>query len=188
MAMVNPNSITPNFKSDDEREKYAIYVINLMLTHKLFPKYDDFTVFVNIGKLPKEERSKAYEVQGMIKKVLNEHRFTTQGDFDDDLKMLDEGRKLILLGSYEKYYSEETKKQELQDTLTWYQSALAKQQFEDYPNIKKLATEANRTSRKNLRVTKWAVGISALMLLITMLVILLSRYKVWPFDSLSTPQ
>jgi hypothetical protein len=104
-------NIKPNFNSDEEKEKHAIYVINLMLSEKLFPKYDDFSIFENIGKLPNEERSKAIDVQDMIKKILKEHTFAIKGHFEDDLKMTDAGRKLTLLGSYENYFGDQSKKQ-----------------------------------------------------------------------------
>jgi hypothetical protein len=95
------------FPTEEEREKHAIHVINLLLSHELFPKYNDFSISTLIGKLPKEERLKAYEIQELVEKILKQNDFADEAvEFKTEIRMTSKGRDLIAAGNYEKFFSE----------------------------------------------------------------------------------
>jgi len=57
-----------------------------------------------------------------------------------------------------------------------------KNELSDYSETKQLAKNADKTGKDSLNVSKWSMRISLLSLLIILITILLTRYKIWPFD------
>src|SRR5688572_4195889 len=69
----------------------------------------------------------------------------------------------------------ENKMQQQEQKVTrqklWFETEEAKRRYEDYPDTKKLALNADKYSRESLTTSKWAMRISVLSILITLTII-----------------
>ena len=83
---------------------------------------------------------------------------------------------------HEYFLHQENKKNAVTEEILELELDKLRNEFKDYPITRTRANEAHMIGKKSLTFAKRSMRISLISLLILLITILLSRYKVWPFD------
>jgi hypothetical protein len=118
---------------------------------------------------------------------LVEVRFDTTGNEEFVLNVPTRNKldKMLMSGTvdfYGYFIDQETNKISVTEERLKLELEKLRNEYNDYPVTKQRAREAHKWGQKGLHLSRVSIGISIVTLAITLTTILLSRYKVWPFD------